>query len=573
MRHPSARLLLLLPVIAGLAACAPQSKDSAVGAEQRQSQQSSPKRIVAAIRGDPHTVYQQLNPSSNIPGIDELQQYVHAGLTVMDSQQQRHPVIAEAVPSIENGLWRVLPNGSMETTWVIRSGARWQDGTPFTAADLSFTVAVIRDPDLPIFGEQAYESIDRVEAPNDRTVTVTWVRPHIFADTLFSYDLGLPIPRHLLERAYLDDKDNFLQHPYWSTEFVGAGPFRLKDWVRGSHLIVEAHPDYVLGRPKLDEIEVRFITDPGTLAANMLAGAVDMPVGGRLSIEWAIQVRDRWGEGRLEPVLTNWIVVFPQFISPKPPIVTNLEFRRALMYAIDRQAQVDTLQYGLSSPAQSFLYPDQADYRDIEARVMRYPYDPGRAVRSIEGLGYQKGADGSFRDAAGQKLSVELRTSQGDDLQEKAMFSTADYWEQLGVGVEQHFVVPQRARDREYRATFPGFDVKRNPNDLRGLRGLHSSLTALPENNFLANGNNSRYVSPEFDALIDGVFSTIPKAERTEILGRAIAHIAEHLNLMGLFYNIDPMLIPNRLTNVMPATGSRSSASWNAYQWDLKEGG
>jgi hypothetical protein len=108
---------------------------------------------------------------------------------------------------------------------------------------------------------------------------------------------------------------------------------------------------------------------------------------------------------------------------------------------------------------------------------------------------------------------------------------------------------------------------------LRGLRGLHSSLTALPENNFLANGNNSRYVSPEFDALIDGVFSTIPKAERTEILGRAVAHIAEHLNLMGLFYNIDPMLIPNRLTNVMPGTGSRSSASWNAYQWALKDGG
>ena len=60
------------------------------------------------------------------------------------------PVLAEAIPSFENGLWKVFPDGQMETTWKIREGARWHDGTPFTSGDVLFTSKLEQDKELPV---------------------------------------------------------------------------------------------------------------------------------------------------------------------------------------------------------------------------------------------------------------------------------------------------------------------------------------------------------------------------------------------------------------------------------------
>src|SRR6266542_5217812 len=177
MRHIIFALLFLL------AGCA-QPSSTGVSGEGSRPQGSTVRRFTAAIRGDPHTVYQKLNPRSNIPGIDDLERLVNAGLTVMDPEGNLQPRLAEAVPSIENGFWRLFADGRMETTWRIREGARWQDGVPFTADDLVFTAQAWRDPELPILGHIAFQSVDTVEAVDARTVTVRWKKPYIDADVM-----------------------------------------------------------------------------------------------------------------------------------------------------------------------------------------------------------------------------------------------------------------------------------------------------------------------------------------------------------------------------------------------------
>src|SRR5207302_5672486 len=122
--------------------------------------------------------------------------------------------------------------------------------------------------------------------------------------------------KHLLESAYAEDKEHLIEQPYWSTEFVGLGPFKLKDWQRGSYMLLEANPTYLPGRPRIDEIRVKFIPDPGALAANILAGEVDLTMGGRISTEWAMNVRDQWREGSLVMVFRSMLQTFPQFINP-----------------------------------------------------------------------------------------------------------------------------------------------------------------------------------------------------------------------------------------------------------------
>src|SRR5207253_5037410 len=55
---------------------------------------------------------------------------ISSGLADPDGRGVLHPKLAETVPRLENGLWTLFPDGRMETTWTIREGARWHDGTP-----------------------------------------------------------------------------------------------------------------------------------------------------------------------------------------------------------------------------------------------------------------------------------------------------------------------------------------------------------------------------------------------------------------------------------------------------------
>jgi peptide/nickel transport system substrate-binding protein len=568
------QFLLVLLVLA-LAACAPARPEASTTASPGQeARQGGPKRFTAAIRGDPHTVYQKLNPRSNIPGIDDLERLVNAGLTVQDLDGNLQPRLAEAVPNIENGLWRVFPDGRMETTWHIRDGARWQDGELLTADDLVFTAQAWRDPELPVLGHIAFSSVDTVEAIDVRTVTVRWKKPYIDADVMFGLSqpngYGTPIPKHLLETAYGEDKEHFIEHPYWSTDFVGLGPFKLKEWERGSHLVLEANDRYLLGRPKIDEIRVKFIPDPNTLAANILAGEVDLTMGGRISTEWAMNVRDLWREGTLVMVYRSMLQTYPQFINPSPPIIADLQFRRAMVYALDRQQMVDTLQFGLTSIGHTFVSPREREFAEIDGSIVKYEYDPRRASQMIELLGYSKGPDGFFRDRSGQTLQVQARTSQGDDLQEKTMYAAADDWQKVGVQVERHLVPPQRANDAEYRATFPAFDVKRQAGTMDYARNFHSDRVALPENSYLASGNNSRYRNRELDASIERYFTTIPHEDRMDAARRIVQHVSEQVAWIGLFYQTEPDLMANRLLNVSVPKSSGSSRLWNIHEWDIR---
>src|SRR5207253_578378 len=160
-------------------------------------------------------------------------------------------------------------------------------------------------------------------------------------------------------------KRDVLNHPYWTDEYVGTGPFRVREFARSSHIVLEAYDRYVLGRPKIDQIDVQLIPDPNTVMANILAGTVELTVGRNVSLEEAMQVRDQWRDGNVVISPSSWIVVFPQFINPNPPVIADVRFRRALTYALDRQQMTETLQAGLTPVAHSFLAPDEPEYRDV----------------------------------------------------------------------------------------------------------------------------------------------------------------------------------------------------------------
>jgi len=561
---------LLICLIAAVVGCAPRADDLAPAGQGREQARSGPKRITIPITSEPPSHYNLIpSPIRAAPGA--LQEFVHPGLTVYDNTGQLRPLLAEAVPALDNRLWTLLPDGRMETTWKLRDGAAWHDGTPLTSADLEFTLTLFQDRELGLFRDKYSDAVEAVESSDARTITVRWKRPFIEANTLFTHTRGLPLPRHLLEKTYTESKAAFTEQSYWSHDFVGTGPFRLKEWARGSNLILAAWDGFVLGRPKLDEIDVRFVTDANTIVANVLSGSADLVLRQALSVDQALHVRDQWRDGKVHTSADGWVTVYPQHLNANPPIVTNVQFRRALLMAIDRKSLADTLMDGLLPVAHSPLFPDTAEYRAAESSMVRYGYEPQRAIQTIEALGYSRGADGQLRDATGQRLGFETRASAQRDMHVKTLLPVVDAWRGIGLDVETQVIPAARASDREEQATFPAFQVLRQPAGRDRLMAYHSAEARVPERNFTGN-NNGRYMHPDLDALIDQFSLTMQPTERLRIAAQITRHVTEQLPVLPLFFDATPILIHNRLRGVTVLTGDEDARqAWNSYEWDVTD--
>lgn len=550
--------LALLLVIGCAAPGAPRGTDASSQGP------AAPKRITIAIRGNPHVAAAKLNIGNNFIGTSQLERLANAGLLSSDPEGSLFPLLAEAVPTVENGLWKLLPEGRMETTWRLKPNLRWHDGVPLTAEDVAFAARVEQDRELAMTRNPAYESVDRVEAPDPRTVTIHWKRPFVDADSMFSTgsSRALPLPKHLLEMQYEQNRTAFTQSPYWNLEFVGSGPFKIREWAPDSYIVLEAFPDYVLGRPKLDEIEIRMLPDTNTVVANILAGAVDLTVDGRsIPFEEGREAQAQWRGGRLLTGTGGVVTIYPQYLNANPAVVTDVRFRRALMHGMNRQEMVDTIQGGLAEVAHSWLGPGQREYPLIEPSLVKYDHDSRRALQLLEEIGYSRAVDGSIRDAGNQRVSFNLHTTI-TAINQKATLAVADNWQKLGLAVETPIIPLQRQSDQEFMFTLPAFHLIRVGRNLTAFNSLHSRQVAIPENNF-AGSNRGRYRNPELDVLIDRYFETIPMNDRMQVVGQVYRHVTDQLVLMWVLFDPEANMVSNRLQNVT------SGGPWNAHEWEL----
>src|SRR5437667_4303254 len=206
----SVRRLLAAPLIVLLIACAPATGPSGGPQAPAQPQPATgPKRLTIAVISEPVGFNLAIETQRLSVTQAGLAYFLFPGLTVQDHQEALHATVGEAVPSIENGLWKLFPDGRMETTHPIRPGATWHDGTPLTGDDLVFTLGVLSDKELPQFRQLGVELIERVEA-RERSAVVTWKQPFVDADALFSMTGNstrpVPLPRHLLQEEYRNNK-------------------------------------------------------------------------------------------------------------------------------------------------------------------------------------------------------------------------------------------------------------------------------------------------------------------------------------------------------------------------------
>lgn len=553
-RKIAASLLTLLGL--AVSACAPPTGTSTSTTSGDTTARSQPKKLTAALL-KPNLVDirdQQANRITN---------FIVGGLLRTDPYDQPHSELAAEVPTAENGLWSVRPDGSMEMKFTIRPNAVWHDGRPITTDDVLFHYTVSNDTRVALGVNVHWRDVASLEATDPRSFVVKFVRPNI-------QGLLLPgvYPRHLLEEPYRASPETWHELRAWSSEFVGAGPYKVREWNHSSFILMDAFEGYALGRPKIDVVEVKLIGDSATLVANILSGAVELTLGLAISPDEALDVKSQWRDGGViaHPYFGSTVGIPIQFVNPDPPIVgQSVEFRRAIIHAVDRQLLVDTVMAGMSKISHSYVAVPWLD--QIDHLLVKYEYDPRKTAQIMEQLGYTRSAAGMLHDRAGTPLVVGLRVVQEESDRVKAAITTADFWQQAGIGVNMD-IVPAQGSNAEYMATAPSFSV-------RGITGgeaslisrMHVSSAPVPENRFRGN-NLGRYINEEKDALIDRFFQTVPLNERIAIGGRIFQHWTQNAAAHGLYYNVDLSMVHNRLVNI--TVSSHHARGYDNHLWDTK---
>jgi peptide/nickel transport system substrate-binding protein len=281
-------LLTLLVVSACSASSSPQTPS---GRSDGSQQSGRTKILNLAITTDigPLGVMGQGTTTGGWGTVSELHS---AGLVTSEAQTTAFmPRLVERVPSLADGSIQLLPDGRMRVEYQIRRGVTWHDGAPFTARDMAFSFALQTDRYVSNSFNDVIKLMSSVEAVDDHTLAVTFAEPYYLGFGLVLRKFW-PLPEHLLRPAYdrfhtTDNPDDVLNHPYWTSEYVHLGPFRLTAYKPGEGLELRAYDNYFLGRPKIDGINVRAFGNDDAAFASILAGGIDIFVDGALSQSWA----------------------------------------------------------------------------------------------------------------------------------------------------------------------------------------------------------------------------------------------------------------------------------------------
>ena len=334
-----AGLLGTLAIIA-MSCASPQARPGA----------STPSSIEPATAAKTLTIVMRVEPASIMEGAVD-RSAIHkpafaATLGAWDLQENPYPVLVEAVPVLHSDSWRIHSDGRMETTYRLREGLTWHDGKPLTAEDVAFSRRA--DVARVEFGMTQTSAelrlMEDIRATDPRTITILWRGP--FSEGA-APDL-IPYPRHILESVLASGSEVFTNHGFWSTDYVGAGPYRIDRWERGAFIEGVAFDGYALGRPKIQRIRLTWGNDPTVNLTRLLAGDADIALDGAIRFEQASILRQRWaadsgGSILLNPTSLRYIQVQsrPEYVSPRA--LLDVRARRAISHAIDRVTLAETM--------------------------------------------------------------------------------------------------------------------------------------------------------------------------------------------------------------------------------------
>jgi peptide/nickel transport system substrate-binding protein len=572
MRSKSGLLVALVFVMVASACAGPPSQPSAAQAPPSAPAAGPSKTAVFLTHVEPISLseHRALYTTGSNPA--DAKRLFNASLTLADQQGVPQPYLVERRPELNTDTWRVSADGRMETIYRFRPNLTWHDGTPFTAEDMVLSWRMAKQPDFGVGELVPMKWVDEATAVDDRTLLVRWNSTYPMADAISGRDWA-PLPSHLLKASFESQSAQaFLNHPYWSQEFVGLGPFRMERRQPGAFIEGVAFDGHALGRPKIDRIQVRFASDPNTALTNLMAGEAHLALDNTLGFEQGAFLKREWGTRNLGNVLLSpnnlryvQIQFKPEYVSPRE--IMDLRVRQALAFAIDKRALLDGVQDGEGQWAEGF-FPPLVEYFDAAQRaVTKYPYDVRQTERLLGEAGLTRGSDGLYM-VGGEPFRPELRAS-GSDQTAREQAILADIWRRAGIDVQSRLLSEVEQNDRELRSLYPAFATA----DTVGLEErvvynkVYGPNVATPANRW-SGSNRGGWSSREFDQLFDQLTTNLDRNARNQATVQAAKLLSEQLPVYPLYYNYDVRAHLSALRGPQ-SYAPGGEATWGLERWEI----
>ncbi|MDR5836022.1 ABC transporter substrate-binding protein [Caballeronia sp. LZ034LL] len=350
--------------------------------------------LVVVLSSEPGNLDPQVAPSVDSA---KFAWNVFDTLYGFDRTGQLVPRLATAYKQSDDGLtW----------TFTLRSGVTFQNGDPFTAKDVKYSLERVLDPATRSTRRPYFiNTVESVSAPDDRTVVFRLARRDgAFLNKIAGY-------LYIVPQKYtqsLPNPEAFALAP------VGTGPYRVASRTVGQSLVLQRYDGFWGARPAIATIRYRFIGEPASRVNAVVNGEAD--VAAEVSANDAERLRADNQVSVISVPGGSPLHVRIYSNDPKTPL-SKRDVRLALNYAIDRDAIIKSVFRGAAAPLASTI-PSSYPYGS-NPDLKPFPYDPAKARQLLAQAGYPKGFDTSLYCAAAFPRTL--------------CEAVAAYWSQIGV--------------------------------------------------------------------------------------------------------------------------------------------
>jgi peptide/nickel transport system substrate-binding protein len=371
----------------------------------------------------------------------------------------------------------------------------------------------------------------------------------------------------------MDARDAFATLSFWTTDFVGVGPYRLDRWEPGAFIIGAAFPGYVNGKPRIGRIQLVWIADGNTAVANLLSGTVDLATDDSIAFEQVSVLKKEWAgrSDRGAVLLATAKTVHAQVqYRPewaKPSAMLDVRFRQALAYAMDKQALVDAVLDGEPGTADTLPAKEEEYYPELDRVLSKYPLDPRLAEQILGEMGFGKDGEG-FYSQAGARLRPEIQVAGGGTGYQREALILSDGWKRVGIDAALQVLSPVEQASQEIQASASAlritqFGIGDTPFPNPFLPFVSSGLATAATR--WAGRNKGGYSDPEIDRLGDLFVRSLDRTERNQAVIQGMKRLSDQAAYYPLYYAYE--VVAHGRSLVGPRAGSRGTAFWNVEEW------
>ncbi|MFZ1770348.1 MAG: ABC transporter substrate-binding protein [Caldilinea sp.] len=401
--------------------------------------------------------------------------------------------------------WEVNADAT-EYRFKLRDDVTFHDGTPFNAEAVKFTFDRIVDPETQ--AQSAFSAIGpykETEIVNDYEIIVRFNTGYApFLDSLSGTNL-VPVSPTAQQRVGNED---------WGiTEFVGTGPFMFDSMILNQEIVLVRNPDYnwgpewlgQTGPANVEKLIYKFIEEPATRTAALETGEIDF-MDQTPEIDFPnLEANPDIVTVQMPQPGSGWALMFNHQKFP----TSELEVRRAMQLAMDRQGMIDTVYNGFGTPACGPLTSVVFCY-DASLCSM-YPTNLDEANKVLEDAGWVDSNGDGIREKDGQPLVIGhyYRADAGNSNAEAAFLK--DNMAKIGMDVELNGL----SRSGYFDAVRSGqhntqgwWETGTDPDMVRTF--FHSS-------NAGGGTNRNNYINADMDRMIDEAAAEPDPAARCEL--------------------------------------------------------